>query len=96
VRYIGQFLIIFLDVAICLLMARAVISWVKLLFPRLNMPRLVLQVFDIIYKVTEPPLRWLRRYVRPVGAGGVSLDLSFMVWFIALLLVQRIVFLVFF
>ena len=95
-RYIGQFLIVILDIAICLLLARAIISWIRLLFPRVNMPRIVLQLFDIIYKITEPPLRWLRRYIKPVGAGGVSLDLSFMVWFVVLLLAQRIVVVVFF
>jgi len=96
VRLIGEVLLILLDVALCLLIARAVISWINILLPRWRQPWIIQRLFRIIHTITEPPLAWLRRYIRPIGAGGISLDLSFMVWFVVLLLVQRIVVVVFF
>ncbi|QAY61582.1 YggT family protein [Microbacterium protaetiae] len=32
---------------------------------------------EIVYTLTDPPLRLLRRFVRPVRIGAVSIDLSF-------------------
>ena len=39
----------------------------------------VLVVAELIYTVTDPPLRLLRRLIPPVRLGGVSLDLGLMV-----------------
>jgi len=90
-RLVGEALLVLINVALGLLLARALFSWFQLLFPSVRLPDLVIRVFDFLYRITEPPLRWLRRYIKPVGAGGISLDLSFMVWFVVLLLAQRIV-----
>jgi len=96
VRIIGQILVILLDAAIWLLVIRAIMSWVRILAPRLRLPAPVQWILDFIERITEPPLNWLRRYVRPMRTGAVSLDLSFMVWFVVLLVAQRIVVVVFF
>jgi YggT family protein len=50
----------------------------------------VLVVAEVIYTVTDPPLKLLRRFIKPVRLGNVALDLSFtvlflMVWFAILL-----------
>ena len=39
----------------------------------------VLVVAELIYTVTDPPLRLLRRLIPPVRLGGISLDLGLMV-----------------
>jgi len=93
---VGRVLLIVLDVALWVLVARALISWVNILVPPSRLPWPVVWVFDLVTRITEPPLRWLRRWVRPVRLGAVSLDLSFMVWFVVLLIAQRIVAVVFF
>jgi len=90
-RLVGEALLVLINVALGLLLARALFSWFKLLFPSVRLPEPVVKVFDFLHRITEPPLKWLRRYLRPVGMGEVSLDLSFMVWFVVLLLAQRIV-----
>jgi len=81
--------------ALCLLMIRAVMSWLPLLVPAYRPRGVVLAAFDLVNRVTDPPLRWLRRYIRPVRLGAASLDLSFMVWFVILLLAQSIVSVIF-
>lgn len=35
-------------------------------------------VAEIIYTMTDPPLRFLRRHLPPLRLGNVALDLSFM------------------
>jgi len=42
----------------------------------------LLVVAELIYTVTDPPLRALRRVIPPLRIGQVSLDLSFLVLFI--------------
>jgi YggT family protein len=36
-----------------------------------------------VYSVTDPPLKGLRRVIPPLRLGGVTLDLGFLVLFIA-------------
>jgi YggT family protein len=54
----------------------------------------VLVLAEAIYTVTDPPLKLLRRFIKPVRLGNVALDLSFavlmfVVW-IMILLVSRL------
>lgn len=34
---------------------------------------------EIVYSVTDPPIRFVRRFIPPLRIGGVALDLAFMV-----------------
>jgi YggT family protein len=50
---------------------------------------LVLSVW--LLRVTDPPLRFVRRFVKPVRIGGVLLDLAMLVLMLALILLITIV-----
>ena len=64
------------------LVARLVLDWVQL-FARDWRPRsAALVVAEAVYSVTDPPLRRLRRVIKPIRLGGIQLDLSFFVLFI--------------
>ena len=64
------------------LVARLVLDWVQL-FARDWRPRsAALVVAEAVYTVTDPPLRSLRRVIKPIRLGGIQLDLSFFVLFI--------------
>lgn len=42
-----------------------------------------------VYGVTDPPLRRLRRFIRPLQVGGMSIDLAFLVlWLVTSLLLS--------
>jgi YggT family protein len=43
---------------------------------------LVLVLAEATYTVTDPPLKLLRRFIKPVRLGNVALDLSFTVLFL--------------
>ncbi|HEX6917983.1 MAG TPA: YggT family protein [Phycicoccus sp.] len=65
------------------LIGRVVFDWIRI-FAREWRPRgAVLLVAEPVYTLTEPPLRALRKVLPPLRLGGVSIDLSFMVLFIA-------------
>ena len=35
--------------------------------------RVVALLINIVYSITEPPLRWLRRYIRPLPLGSIGI-----------------------
>jgi YggT family protein len=48
---------------------------------------LLLPVFDLCYSVTDPPLKFARRFI-PLRLGPISLDLAWTVLLIAVLILQ--------
>jgi len=44
-----------------------------------------------VYSVTDPPLKVLRRLIPPLRLGGISLDLGFLLLFIAISVAMAIV-----
>ncbi|MBA3744421.1 YggT family protein [Sporichthya sp.] len=65
-----------------LLIARLVMEYV-FLFARSYEPKgAVVVVLEVVYSITDPPLKFLRRFIPPLRLGGVSLDLSFLVLFV--------------
>ena len=74
-----------------ILIARMVISWIQM-FARQWVPTgVILVVAEGIFTATDPPLKFLRRYIRPLRIGTVAIDLSFMVLFIVILVLLDIV-----
>jgi len=62
-----------------LLIGRLVLEWVQV-FARDWRPRgVVLVLAELVYTVTDPPLRGLRRVIRPIRLGSIQLDLAFLV-----------------
>lgn len=43
-----------------------------------------------LFVVTDPPIKALRRLIPPIRMGGVALDLSVLVLFFAIMIVQMI------
>jgi YggT family protein len=65
-----------------LLLARLVMDYV-MMFARSWQPKgAAVVVLEVIYSITDPPLKFLRRFIPPLRLGGVSLDLSFLVLFV--------------
>lgn len=73
-----------------LLIGRLVLDYVQM-FARSWSPRgVVLVVAEVVYTITDPPLRLLRRVIPPVRIGTVSLDLSFLVLIIAVQVLSQV------
>ncbi len=52
--------------------------------------KVALVVASGVYAVTDPPIRALRRVIPPLRIGGVSLDLAFLVLFIAVVILMGV------
>jgi YggT family protein len=50
----------------------------------------MLVVAEIIYSITDPPLRLLRKVLRPVRIGNMMLDLAFIGLTIIVLILRQI------
>ena len=47
-------------------------------------------IAETIFTLTDPPLKFLRRYIPTVRLGTVALDLSYMVLFIVVLILLQV------
>ena len=92
---IGTILSTLIEIAIILVIARFVVDWVQLL-ARQWQPRGAIAVLcEVIFSVTDPPLRVLRKVIPPIRLGGVMLDLSAMVLLLMLFIAQSLVLTIF-
>lgn len=71
-----------LTVFLVLLFLRLIFEYVFLLARSFRPTGVVAMLLELIYSVTDPPLKLLRRFLPPLRIGGVSLDLAFLVLFI--------------
>jgi YggT family protein len=82
VTIVGQVLTLLLWGFLLLLIARLVMDYV-FLFARSYEPRgIVVVMLEVVYSVTDPPLKFFRRFIPPLRLGGIALDLSFLVLFV--------------
>ncbi len=72
-----------------LLIARVLLSWAVLFGFRTPYSGPVRTIIDVIYALTEPVLGPLRRMIPPVRMGAVGLDLSILVAFVVLTVLQQ-------
>ena len=76
---------------ILFILARLVVDWTRQ-FARSWRPAGVGAIgLELVYVVTDPPIRLLRRLVPPLHLGTVSLDLSVIILLIVLIAMQRVV-----
>ncbi|MFD0864757.1 YggT family protein [Tessaracoccus lubricantis] len=80
-----------INLYVWVLIARAIISWVPMFAPGWHPKGFVLVLVETIYSLTDPPLRFMRRFIKPVRLGNVSLDLGFLVLFILLQILAQLV-----
>ena len=74
-----------------ILIVRMIFTWVQAFSRQWSPTGIMLIIAEGIYTATDPPLRFLRRYIRPVRLGRVALDLSFMVLFFGILILVDVV-----
>ncbi|MDR2931300.1 MAG: YggT family protein [Propionibacteriaceae bacterium] len=93
---IGWTLLWVLTIYEWILIARAVFSWIQVINPRWTPKGVVLVIAETIYTVTDPPLKWLRKLIKPLRLGNIQLDMAFLVLFLVILVCVQVVQWVFF
>jgi YggT family protein len=72
-----------------LLLVRVIVSWAFVFGFRPPLGGPLRKGLDLLDDVTDPVLRPLRRLIPPVRAGGMGVDLSILVAFVILLVLQQ-------
>lgn len=73
------------------LLARLVLDWVQV-FSRDWRPKgPMLVIAEVVYSLTDPPLRALRRVIPPLRLGGIALDLAFLVLILGVSILRSVV-----
>jgi YggT family protein len=86
-----QILLAVLWLFLLALVARVVIELLQAFARDFRPTGLVLVLFEVIYSVTDPPLKALRRVIPPLRIGAVAFDLAILVLFIAVNLLITLV-----
>jgi YggT family protein len=73
-----------------LLIARLIIGLIMVFARDLQPTGLVVIIFESVMTATDPPLKALRRVIPPLRIGQISLDLAFLVLFIGLQILLRV------
>jgi YggT family protein len=80
-----------LYIYILLILARLVLDWTRQ-FARSWRPAGAAAIgFELVYSLTDPPIKLLRRLVPPLQLGTVSLDLSVIILLIVLIALRQVV-----
>lgn len=80
-----------LSVYLVLLIARMILGWIQVYSRSWTPSGILLVVAEGVYSATDPPLRFLRRYIPSVRLGSVALDLSFMLLFLVVYVLWQVV-----
>ena len=89
-----QYLKIVLDyvltIYLVILIGRMIFGWVQVFAREWRPSGILLLLAEAIFTVTDPPLKFLRRFIPPLRLGMVAMDLSFMVLFIVVLILLEV------
>jgi YggT family protein len=91
VRYLKEVLTYVLAVYLFVLIVRMIFSWIQTFSRDWHPTGIILVIAESVFTVTDPPLRFLRRFIPPLRLGMVAMDLSFMVLFIVVLIMLEVV-----
>lgn len=88
---VGQILHGLLWAFIALLWMRFVVDWVQVFARSWSPSGPILVLLEVVYSVTDPPIKALRRVIPPLRLGAVAIDLSFIIVLVAAYLLLNVV-----
>ncbi len=74
-------------VYIILIFIRVLLSWI----PKMPYYRWLAATVDFVHQVTDPYLNLFRRFLPPLGGGGMAIDISPILAIIVLFIAQRVI-----
>jgi len=80
-----------LTIYLVILIGRMIFSWIQMFARQWAPTGIILVIAETIFTLTDPPLKFLRRYIRPLRIGTVAMDLSFMVLFFVIIILLDVV-----
>ncbi len=80
-----------LRIYIYVLWARFIIDWIMVLNPRFRPRGIWLVLVELVFTLTDPPLKLIRRILPPIRLGQISLDLGWMLTLFACLILLALI-----
>ena len=80
-----------LEIYFYALVGRLILDLLISIRPGFRPKGLLLPVAEIIFTVTDPPLRFLRRFIKPVSFGAISLDFAWTLLVLAIIVLRNLV-----
>jgi YggT family protein len=81
---IGGLLADLLQLFLLCLFLRLILDYARMAAASWRPKGVILVAADFIYAVTDKPLRFVRRFVKPLRIGGISIDLSMLILFVVI------------
>ena len=72
------------------LLGRFVVDLIRSVNPVWRPKGLILVVVEILMTITDPPLNFLRKYVKPVRVGPIAFDLAWTILVFALIILRNL------
>ena len=88
---IGALLANLLQLFLFALLARLILDYVRMFARNWHPKGIALLLVELVYGITDKPMRFVGRYIPPLRLGAVSLDLSFIVLFFGVQLLMGLV-----
>jgi YggT family protein len=87
---VGSIIHVLLFTFIALLWIRFVVDWVQVFARSWSPHGVLLVILEVVYSVTDPPIKALRRVIPPLRLGNFALDLSFLIVLVAAYVLLRV------
>ena len=89
--WFGWGLSVLINLYMMVLFERVILDWSQFFARGWRPTGILLVVANVLYALTDPPIRWIGRYVPPLRVGGgMAIDVGFMVLFLVLIITQRL------
>lgn len=88
---IGTLLADVLQLFLFALLARLILDYVRMFARNWRPKGFGLVLVELVYSITDKPMRFVGRFIPPLRLGAVSLDLSFIVLFFGVQLLMGLV-----
>jgi YggT family protein len=82
-QIVGSIIHVLLFIFIALLWIRFIVDWVQVFARSWSPHGVLLVILEVVYTVTDPPIKALRRVIPPLRLGNFALDLSFLIVLVA-------------
>ncbi|WP_300676794.1 YggT family protein [Nocardioides sp.] len=80
---VGAVIVLLLWAFIGLLWVRFIVDWVQVFARHWTPKGILLVLLEVVYSITDPPIKALRRVIPPLRLGPIALDLSFLIVLLA-------------
>ncbi len=78
---LGSIIVLLLNIFILSLFARVILDYVRIFSPSWRPKGIILAIAELVYAVTDPIMRFVRRFIPSLRIGPVAIDISFILIF---------------